>query len=205
MDGQRQRSGGRGRRHKRGRPTSTAEPILIAARRPNAPRLDGGRGRSVAASARPRSEPSAEVEVRTSLATPPAEPAPRRTARIIALSKTHDNEQERLRSKLLDRLVSSEGHSAVTRAAREFREAGFEYPVEQRVQLQLLEHLEEATVREALFALSELVEREPVLKSPVLDQRLRRLEEHADEGATRLAAAALRRLVRASTSVARDR
>jgi hypothetical protein len=204
MDGQRQRSGGRGRQHKRPRPSSNAEPILIAARRPNAPRLDGGRGRSVAASARPTSEPSAEIEARASQTASP-EPAPRRTARIIALSKTHDDDHERLRSKLLDRLVSSEGHTAVTRAAREFRAAGFEYPVEQRVQLQLLEHLDESTVREALVALGGLVEREPPLKTPVLEQRLRRLEEHADEAATRLAAAELRRLVRASSSVARDR
>jgi hypothetical protein len=41
-----------------------------------------------------------------------------------------------------------------------------------------------------------LLSREPPIKRPVLDQRLRRLEEHADEAPTRQLAADLRRTLR---------
>lgn len=196
MDGQRQRSGGHGRRRKRSKPTAKAEPILIAARRPNAPRLGDGRNRSVA-SAPPKSETALTEESAAAPIASLPEPATKRTARIVALSAANDDAQERLRSKLLDRLIASEGRSAITRAARDFRDAGFEFPIEQRVQLQLLEHRDEETVCAALEALSGLVAREAPIKGPVLEQRLRRLEEYADDDATRVAAADLRRLVRA--------
>ena len=64
------------------------------------------------------------------------------------------------------------------------------------MQLQLLEHFNEAHAREAVEVLSRLLEKEPPIKRPVLNQRLRRLEEYADEAGTREAAAQLRRTIR---------
>jgi hypothetical protein len=60
-----------------------------------------------------------------------------------------------------------------------------------------LEHFDEARVRDAMAVLQDLVQKEPTLKRPVFEQRLRRLEEYADEVSTREAAKALRRLIRA--------
>ena len=86
---------------------------------------------------------------------------------------------------------------AITRAAREYRQAGHEFPVEQQIQLQLLEHFDEELAHQAIVELARLIEIEPPLKRPVLEQRLRRLEEYAEDGQTREAAAALRRALRA--------
>jgi len=103
----------------------------------------------------------------------------------------------RERERLLARLLASEGRSAITRAADEFRRAGFDFPAEQPVLLQLLEHLDEAQARSSIGALTELLLREPPHKRPVFEQRLRRLEDGADEEATRQAAAELRKALRA--------
>src|SRR5687767_2813819 len=92
--------------------------------------------------------------------------------------------------------MASEGRIAITRAAREYRQAGFEFPIEQGVMLQLLEHIDEALALAALTSLTRLLEAEPPLKRPVLLQRLRRLEEYAEDCQTREAAAALRRALR---------
>jgi hypothetical protein len=107
------------------------------------------------------------------------------------------DEAERQRLRLLDRLIASDGRMAITRAAREYRQAGHEFPVEQQVQLQLLEHFDEELAHRAIEELARLLELEPPLKRPVLEQRLRRLEENAEDGRTREAAAALRRALRA--------
>jgi hypothetical protein len=69
--------------------------------------------------------------------------------------------------------------------------------VEQVVQLQLLEHFDEELALQAIVELSRLLKSEPPLKRPVLEQRLRRLEEYAEDGQTRDAAAELRRALRA--------
>jgi hypothetical protein len=60
----------------------------------------------------------------------------------------------------------------------------------------LLEHFNETRAREAIAVLAELLRREAPIKKPVFEQRLRRLEEYADEPATREAAADLRRSIR---------
>ncbi len=106
------------------------------------------------------------------------------------------DEGERLRLRLLDRVMMSEGRGAITRAVEEYATAGFEFPEEQAVQLQLLEHFDEARARGAIDVLTRLLLLQPVGKRPVLEQRLRRLEENADEATTREAAAALRRTLR---------
>jgi hypothetical protein len=101
------------------------------------------------------------------------------------------------RERLLGRVLSSEGRGAITRAADQYRRAGFDFPIEQAVQLQLLEHLDEALVRVAIDALLGIVVKEPPLKRPIFEQRLKRLEDSAEEEATRRAASELRRALRA--------
>jgi hypothetical protein len=93
--------------------------------------------------------------------------------------------------------MTSEGRGAISRAAREYEAAGFDFPDEQAVQLQLLEHFDEGRALRALESLAVLVRKEPPLKLPIFEQRLRRIEEYAEELATRDAAAALRRTLRA--------
>ena len=199
MDEQRQRSGRGRRRRRKARPSSrpVSEPILIAARRPNAPLLQNGKPRhAVNASAAPARTDVAEPKSEPRPSRPP-EPPPRRTARIVQVADTNSDDLEKERRRLLQRVLNAEGRSAISRAAEEYRRAGFEFPVEQDVQLQLLEHADEDHARQAIVHLTTLLEREPPIKKPIFEQRLRRLEEYADEAATRSAAAALRRVIRA--------
>jgi hypothetical protein len=65
--------------------------------------------------------------------------------------------------------------------------------------MQLLEHNDEARVRAALEVIEGLVNGQPIAQATLLENRLRRLEEYADEPATRDAAASLRRRLRERT------
>lgn len=202
MDGQRQKSGwGRRRRRKsqRNEPRAAPEPVLIAARRPDSPRLIKAKGRAIAASAapkRPSQERAETIPPEAAPAKPPKADTPRRTARIVQLGAGIPDDRERERQKLFHRLMSSQGRGAITRAANDYIGAGFDLPDEQEIHLQLLEHFDEGRARESLIAMTRLLRDEPAVKRPVLDQRLRRLEEHADEPATRTLAAELRRSLR---------
>lgn len=217
MNGQRQRASRNRRRRQKSRSETNerAEPIMIAARRPNSPHLVRSPVRgAVAASASPskgkngRSEggPLREVGAEPLLqrsngngakAAFPQDTAPRRVARIVQIARPVLDDRAQQRERLLDRLRLSEGRGAISRAANALREAGFEFPVEQEVQLQLLEHFDEDFARIAIENLSQLVSSEPPIKRPIFEQRLRRLEEYADDASVREAAASLRRTVRA--------
>ena len=201
MDGQRQRSGnGRKRRRRsRGEARVPAEPVLIAARRPNSPLISKSNGPSklVAASASPaQAEGSGNGSSQPPPSARPAAPAPKRSARIVQLSANVGDEREKQRERLLERLMCSEGRGAISRAATEYEQAGFEFPEEQAVQLQLLEHFDEERAHNAVQTLERLLSEESPIKKPILEQRLRRLEEYADEATTREAAAQLRRSLR---------
>jgi hypothetical protein len=206
MNGQRQRArGGRRRRRKakdKGQSGAPIEPILIAARRPNSPVILAGAARPrVAASAKPKSTDRAPPVSATNAQNgrrgdAPATPV-RRTARIVQLDGKPLDEREIERRRLLQRLLDCEGRSAVSRAAEAYLEAGFEFPEDQEVQLQLLEHFNEDRARAAINVLQVIMAREAPKKRPVFEQRLRRLEEYADELVTREAAATLRRAIRA--------
>lgn len=204
MEEQRQNPGGNRRRRSKGARRNNGKvnvPVLIAARRPDSPLLQ--RHANAAASARPNlgavSRPGADGTVETS-----SEPRVgavsntpvRRSARIVQASTTEVDDRERLRQRLLERLADSEGRHAITKVVNELRECDFTVPREQALQLQLLEHEDEALVRVGIETLSELIQKEAPLKRPVLEQRLRRLEEYADEPATRDAARLLRRQIR---------
>ena len=123
-------------------------------------------------------------------------PVQRRTARIVQVSKASADDREKQRLRLLDRVLGSETRGAVTRAADELAREGFELPAEQPLQLQLLDHFDEDRARAAMEVLSVLVAKEPPFKRPIMDQRLRRLEEYAEDPAIREAAADLRRAIR---------
>jgi hypothetical protein len=126
----------------------------------------------------------------------PAVAAPaKRAARIVA-SHAEVDETERERQALLTRLLDSEGPSAITRAANAYRKGGFVFPEEQPVQLKLLEHTDEGEVCAALAVLATLLDHQPPIKLPVFEQRLKRLEEGAEEAETRARAAELRRVLR---------
>jgi hypothetical protein len=197
MDEQRQRHGGGGRRrrrkHKNDGRSAPVEPILIAARRPNAP---------IPHRARPQATPvepppvGAAPENGSSDKARQPEPVQRRSARIVQLAKNDDDAREKERRRLLDRLMASETRGAISRSAREYVEAGHAFPEEQAVQLQLLEHFDEEQARDAALVLARLFQREAPLKRPILEQRLRRLEEYAEDPATRTVAGDLRRAIR---------
>lgn len=202
MNGQRQRArGGRRRRRKakdRSQSGTPVEPILIAARRPNSPVILAGAARPrVAASAKPKVDASANAAAANAKKSDaPAAPV-RRTARIVQLDGKPVGEKELERRRLLQRLLGCEGRSAISQAAEAYLNAGFEFPDDQEVQLQLLEHFNEDRALSAINALQAIVLREAPKKRPVFEQRLRRLEEYADELSTREAAATLRRSIRA--------
>ncbi|HEY5958781.1 MAG TPA: hypothetical protein VIV60_19605 [Polyangiaceae bacterium] len=205
---------GRSKGAQRGQPKASIRevPVLIAARRPNAPDARPKR-RFIAASAAPSMQraasdldlPTLEGEARleqTSNARPGEESGDdvvrrRAAARIVQLPTAGPDDREKLRLKLIDRLLHSEGRVAITQAARELESAGFEFPVAQDVQLQLLEHFDESRAHQAICQLTELLNDEAPIKRPLFEQRLRRLEEFADDAETRQAAADLRRTVRA--------
>lgn len=119
----------------------------------------------------------------------------RRVARIVKAAEqavAPDNREQRL----LERLMRSQGRVAISRAANDLWEGKFKAPRQQEVQIQLLEHENEHRARDAVFVMAELLQRESPVQRPVLDQRLRRLEEFAEDPITRDAARALRRSMR---------
>jgi hypothetical protein len=123
---------------------------------------------------------------------------PRRVARIAAAQGVDLDDQALLRERLLNRLLHCEGRSAISQAVDTLLRHEFTVPEEQDAQLQLLEHVNEAHARQAIAVMSRLLTSESPIKRPILEQRLRRLEEEADEADTRQQAAALRKRVRAA-------
>ena len=156
-------------------------PEVVLARRP--------------ASARPAAPgpAAAKIEAHESEPELPVVPA-KRAARIVVNPATVD-EVELERQRLLSRLLRSEG-PAVTRAANAYRKGGFEFPNEQLVQLKLLEHEDESEVCHALDVLTALLDEQPPIRLPVFEQRLKRLEEAAENAQTRRRAEELRRVLR---------
>jgi hypothetical protein len=127
---------------------------------------------------------------------PPAGDSKREGVRIVANASRDRDPREVERERLLNRLLSVEGRPGISGAAQAYLDAGFELPHNQGVWLQLLEHADEQTVVTAIERLTELIEEEAPTRRAVLDSRLRRIEEYADDGVTRSAAGGLRRLIK---------
>jgi hypothetical protein len=170
----------------RGRPARRQLPPLpevVLARRPQSAPAPASSSTAV-----PSSEPPvSKVEE----ATGPV----KRAARIVTGAVAVDD-AELERRHLLSRLLDSVTPGAVTRAANAYRKAGFSFPEEQPVQLKLLEHADEAVVCSALEVLTALLDQQPPIMLPVFEQRLKRLEEGAENVDTRNQAAELRRVLR---------
>jgi hypothetical protein len=122
---------------------------------------------------------------------------PRRSVRIIESTKAQD-EFESIRGRLLQRLLDAEGRGAITRAADALAEQNIEVPEEQELQVQLLDHNDERRARAAIDVMTRLLEKQPPKKRPILERRLSRLEQEADDGELRASAGALRKAIRAA-------
>ncbi|WP_437671717.1 hypothetical protein [Sorangium sp. So ce131] len=99
------------------------------------------------------------------------------------------------RQRLLSKLLGASGRPNISKAANDFLRAGHVFPAEQDVYLQLLEHSDEQRIQEAIDELSNILVGELPKRRAVLESRLRRIEEFAEEAATREAAERLRRQV----------
>lgn len=119
--------------------------------------------------------------------------AQKKNAKIVTAQKAAEGPRDAERSKLLNRLLAADGRPAISKAAEAFLSRGFEFPDEQEVQLQLLEHTSEERVKGALLSLGKILEAEAPKRKTVLDARLRRLEDGAEDAETRELTAALRR------------
>jgi hypothetical protein len=131
----------------------------------------------------------------------PAPPAPEvppaeRSSKKVVSVPTRDDPRAPEREKRLTKLMSAEGRAAVTKAAEDFAGAGFPFPEEQEVMLKLLDHGSEERVREALACLGRLLDEEAPQRRAVLESRLRRLEDSADDAEIRDLAEGLRRRLR---------
>jgi hypothetical protein len=99
------------------------------------------------------------------------------------------------RQSLLLKISNAQNPKQVSDTIDAFLNAGFHLPDDQETYLQMLEHRSEERVREAISRLEHLLAGQMPKRKPVLVQRLKRIEEHADEEDTRTAAAQLRRKV----------
>lgn len=115
--------------------------------------------------------------------------------RIVLAPPPQADPRAQDRQRLLGKLLSAEGRPAITKAANELFKQGFTLPQEQDVYLQLLEHTSEDRVCEAITALATILLSEVPKRRAVLESRLRRIEEFAEDPSTRSAAADLWRQV----------
>jgi len=190
---ERQRSNRAGERRSR-RARSDRKQVVI-------PEVLSARPRGAPRPADPVAEPSSApvdqpTEARTVSEGTSAEPQARRAARIVVVARPDDDARVRERARLLDRLLRSDGRGSISRAADAYLNAGFDFPREQAVHLQLLEHWDESLARATIEVLREILVGEAPLKRPIFEQRLRRLEDMAEEESTRHAASELRRALR---------
>lgn len=119
----------------------------------------------------------------------------RSAPRIVLPAAPNSDPKSAERRRLLGKLLTVTGPAAISKVADEFVGQGFLWPDDQEVHLQLLEHTDEQRVREAVDALSRILAGELPKRKHVLDQRLRRIEEHAEDDGTRQAAGVLRKLI----------
>lgn len=126
-------------------------------------------------------------------ATPPP-PAPR-SSKIVSLPTRAADPQKALREKLLTKLLAAEGSLAVGRAANAYASAGFAFPHDQDVCVKLLDHPDEERVRDAMRTLAQILAASTPKRRAVLEARLRRLEDDAEDVGTRELATTLRRKI----------
>jgi len=119
---------------------------------------------------------------------------------VVRAASAPDDPAEIERQRLLEKLRAAESRIAITQVASDLERAGFVLTTgDQIVQLQLLEHHDEAVIRKAIGCLDALFATEPPKRRPVLEARLRRLVELADEPETCTLARALWRRITGRT------
>jgi hypothetical protein len=186
---------------------------MIVARRPDSPLLSKPSNRSIAASAQPKKQKGQrhkngageQTKAGRAVTQDASRDAggqegnerPRRAARIVQARAEPMDERELRRQQLLERLIVIEGRSAISRVADELLEEA-PIPEEQEYQVQLLEHVDEQRALGAIEVLSRLLADKPPIKRPILERRLRRLEDEAEEATVRERARDLRRQIRAA-------
>lgn len=121
--------------------------------------------------------------------------APKAAGRIVLPAPPQSDPRTGERQRLLAKLLAAEGRPNVSKCADDFLRAGFTLPEEQDVYLKLLEHANEERVRAAIDTLATILAGELPKRRAVLESRLRRIEQFAEEPATREAAERLRRRV----------
>ena len=124
---------------------------------------------------------------------PPEAAQPERPSKKMITVPNREDPRGPEREKRLAKLLAAEGRAAVTKAAEDFAGAGFEFPLEQEVLLKLLDHGKDDRVRAALDGLARLLGEEPPQRRTVLEARLRRLEDDADDADVRDLAGSIRR------------
>jgi len=181
--------------------TAASPPVRSPAADPRT-RLENGRpststvSRSEEDEARSSSKYRAALEALFAPKTAPVAPPPavaERPAKKVVSVPNREDPRGPERQKRLGKLLAAEGRAAVTKAADDFTNAGFELPDEQEVMLKLLDHSQDDRICAALTALVRLLGEEPVQRRTVLEARLRRLEEHADDAEVRTLATSLRK------------
>ncbi|AUX35752.1 MULTISPECIES: hypothetical protein [Sorangium] len=142
----------------------------------------------------PRKEPEAE-DGKGGRAKSGRDAASKAPGRIVLAPPPQSDPKAVERQRLLSKLLCASGRPNISKAANEFLRAGHTFPAEQDVYLQLLEHSDEQRIQEAIDELSGILVAELPKRRAVLESRLRRIEEFAEEPATREAAERLRRQV----------
>ncbi len=127
---------------------------------------------------------------RAPAALPPPAPSTRALAKIVA-----HRAADPARDRLVAGLLAADGAEAVRRAVLALEGAGHAVPREQDALLRVLQHPDERRVRAAIDDLAALFVNGVPRRRTVLEARLRRLEDLADDPETREAATALRRRV----------
>ena len=140
----------------------------------------------------PKKEPEAQDDKARGRAARDAGKAP---GRIVLTPPPQSDPRAQERQKLLSKLLLASGRPGISKASNDFLRAGYTFPVEQDVYLQLLEHTDETRVQEAIDALAGILAGELPKRRAVLESRLRRIEQFAEEAATREGAERLRRQV----------
>ena len=123
------------------------------------------------------------------------------TTKIIAPKTVTKDAKTLERERMLAALLAAKARPDITRATEAFYAAGHALDLrDQEPHLQILEHQEEERVRAAIQALTTIFETEAPKHRPLLEQRLTRIEQLAEESATRQAASSLRRKISALAS-----
>jgi hypothetical protein len=142
----------------------------------------------------PRKEPEAE-DSKGGRVKSGRDAASKTPGRIVLAPPPQSDPKAVERQRLLAKLLDASGRPNISKAANDFLRAGHTFPAEQDVYLQLLEHSDEQRIQEAIDELSGILAGELPKRRAVLESRLRRIEEFAEEPATRAAAERLRRQV----------